>query len=477
MDAKLLYFFLGRAACLEGVLYLLTILYALAHAEEDWIFFFALASLNIGLGAVLSYQGKGHRNRVGILEAACLMVFLWAFLALLGALPFFLTGWLLPLDAFLEATSDVTAVGLSLLPQDAPYVLKLWQGCLMWMGSLCFIFILVTILPLVSGCFGMELSIQQEQAFSPMLGRMAQTARKTVSVYGILTLLSFFLFLLSGLMPWDALQMAMRCISTGGGDFFPGRGNYYAEQAAMLSMLLAGGNLLLYLRAMTQRSPACLFHDSEVRVFFQLVIAAGLAVALHLYHADRYHGGPSLHYGFFHMLSFLSTTGLEATALEYWPDFDIFFLLLLVFIGGCMGSSTGGLKIIRILILFKIAAAETRRTLHPHMITNIRISNISIPKKIIGRILSFFFLYLLVFFLFAVFLSMSGTDLSVAVSMSFACMTGIGHIPTLCHADTFRQLPAVMKLLCCFIMSVGRMEIFAFLLLAQTGWNHWQKKW
>ena len=104
-------------------------------------------------------------------------------------------------------------------------------------------------------------------------------------------------------------------------------------------------------------------------------------------------------------------------------------------------------------------------------------SGISIPQKIVGRILSFFFLYLVVFFMFALLLSMSSESLSVAVSMSFACMTGIGHVPTLCQANTFLMLPAALKLLCCLIMSVGRMEIFAFLLLAQAAWNRHEKKW
>lgn len=477
MNVKLLCFFLGRTAILEGILLLLPISYTLMHTQENWMLLTSLAILSIMFGIVLSYQGQEHRNRIGVLEAAFLMALLWPFLAFLGALPFCLTGWLPPLDAFLEAMSDVTAVGLSLLPRDAPYLLKLWQGGLMWLGSLCFIFVLVTILPLVSGCFGMELSIQKGQAFSPMLGRMRQMSRKAVLVYGSLTLISVAMFLLSGLTPWDSLQMALRCISTGGGNFFPERGNFHVEQAVMLSMLLAGGNLLLYLRAVMQKDLFILPRDSEVRVFFQLVIAAGLIVALHLYQTGQYYAGESLHYGFFHMLSFLSTTGLQATELSYWPDFDIFFLLLLVFIGGCMGSVTGGMKIIRILILFKIAAMETKRTLHPRMMTSIRISGISIPQKIVGRILSFFFLYLVVFFMFALLLSMSSESLSVAVSMSFACMTGIGHVPTLCQANTFLMLPAALKLLCCLIMSVGRMEIFAFLLLAQAAWNRHEKKW
>ena len=476
MEAKLLCFFLGRTATLEGLLLFFPILYAV-QTREDALPFIAMSLLSIALGTVLSYLGQDHKNRIDVVESAGLMIILWPFLAALGALPFILTGSLAPPDAFFEALSDVTAVGVSLLPHEAPYLLRIWQSTLMWLGSLFFIFILVTILPLVSGCFGMELSIQQGHSFSPMLGRMRQRSRSAISVYSILTLLSFCFFSLSGLMPWDSLQMAMRCVSTGGGDFFPGRGNYHVEQAAMLSMLLAGGNLLLYLRAALQRNAAVLYRDSEVRVFFQLVIASGLAVALHLYHTGPYDGGQSLHYGFFHMLSFLSTTGLEAAPLEDWPDFDLFFLLLLVSIGGCMGSVTGGIKIIRILILFKIAAAETKRTLHPHMVTNIRISGISVPKKIVGRVLSFFFLYLLIFFLFAVLLSISGTNLSAAVSMSFSCMTGIGHVPGFCNADIFRSLPAVMKLLCCLIMTVGRMEIFVFLLLAQAAWNRRQKRW
>ncbi len=477
MNADLLCFFLGRTALIEGIMLLLPLCYAYSHSQEIWQVFASLSIIGIGLGCTLSYLGRGHRNRIAVLESASFMVLLWPILALLGASPFIISGWLQPADAFLLAMSDITAVGIPILPHDVPYVLRLWESSLMWLGSLCFIFILVTLLPLVSGCFGMELSIRQGYTFSPMLGRMSRLSRKAILVYSGITMISFLLFSLSGLMPWDAIQMAMRCISTGGGDYFPGRGNFHVEQAAIISMLLAGGNILLYLRAFEQKSIAIFYRDSEVKVFFQLVIAAGLAVTLHLYNTGEYFSNQSLHYGFFHMLSFLSTTGIQATALEYWPDFDIFFLLLLAFIGGCMGSVTGGIKIIRILTLFKIAAAETRRTIHPHMIPNIRISGVSIAPKIVGRILAFFFMYILVFFFFAVMLSLSGNMFSSAVAMSFSCMTGIGHVPTLCNGDTFLSLSPAMKLLCCIIMTMGRIELFGFFLLIQAGKNRIKKKW
>lgn len=477
MNGKMLSYFLGRLALLEGFILFIPLSYAIMHSQEIWQIFAILSMLTIGIGLIFTFLGKEHKNSIRILESACLMVIMWPFLALVGALPFSTSGWLQPVDAFLMSMSDVTSVGIPLLPHDAPYVLRLWEGCLMWLGGLCFVFMLVTLLPLVSGCFGMELSIRQGYTFSPMLGRMKLLSGQVVLVYCVITAGSIVLFNLSGLQPWDALQMAMRCISTGGGDYFPGRDSYLVEQAAMVSMLLAGGNLLFYLRAFEQRNPLMLYHNSEVRVFFQLVVAAGLAVALHLYSTGEYYGLQSLQNGFFHMLSYLTTTGLQVTALEYWPDFDIFFLLLLAFTGGCIGSVTGGMKIIRIITLFKIAAAETRRTLHPHMIANVRVSGNSIPPKIVGRILSYFFMYILTFFFFAVLLSISGEELSVAVAMSFSCMTGIGHVPAFCQGDTFLVLPPAMKLLCCIIMPVGRIEIFGFLLLFQAGFNRSKKKW
>lgn len=477
MNGKMLSFFLGRLAILEGVMLILPLSYALLYSQEIWHIFAASSALSIGVGLIFTCLGKSHPDSVKVLESAFFIVMMWPFLALVGALPFSASGWLQPIDAFLMSMSDVTAVGISLLPHDAPYVLRLWEASLMWLGGLCFIFTLVTLLPLVSGCFGMELSIRQGYTFSPMLGRMKLLSRQAVLVYCIITMVSIILFALSGLLPLDALQMAMRCVSTGGGDYFPGRDSYLVEQAAMVSMLLAGGNLLLYPRVMEQKNLRILYCNSEVRVFFQLVVAAGLAVAFHLYNTGEYYGLQSIQNGFFHMLSFLTTTGLQATALEYWPDFDIFFLLLLTFTGGCIGSVTGGIKIIRLLTLFKIAAVETKRTLHPHMIANVRVSGVSIPPKIVGRMLSYFFMYILTFFFFAVLLSISGEELSVAVAMSFSCMTGIGHVPAFCQGDTFLVLPPAMKLLCCIIMPVGRIEIFGFLLLFQAGFNRSKKKW
>ena len=477
MDWKLVYAWLGICALVEGTALLLPVLCAWNYGEDLSASFAALSALSFGLGGLLLHKGEGHRQRVDLREASTIMVLLWPSLALLGFLPFWATGWLGPMDAFLEAMSDITAVSIAILPNGAPYALKFWQALLMWMGSLNFLAILVTVLPQVSGCFGMELSALRGQGFSPMMRRMKSMAKKTAIVYAALTFFSFLLFLVAGLAPWDACSMAMRCISTGGGEFFPGKGNFLVERAIMASTLLGSLRIILYWQAATRTDFRAFWRDSEVRVFLFLTLAAGFIVALHLHATHQYNWYQSLHYGFFHMLSFLGTTGFRAAAVEYWPDFDIFFLLLLSFVGGCMGSATGGLKIIRLLVLFKMTWAGVRRTLHPHMTTSIKVSGAPVPTKVAARILSFFFLYILVFFSSAVVLSMSGENLSSSVGMSLACLTGIGFAPGLCGPAEFMALPAPMKLFACLVMEAGRIEIFAILAMMQSSWRDMRRKW
>ena len=410
---------------------------------------------------------------------------------------------LTPVDAILETVSDLTAAGVSFLPDSAPYVLKLWQAVLMWLGSFIFLCILVTILPEVSGCFGLELSLSQGQIFSSMIGQMRFMAHKILIIYEFITLISFALFKLAGLDNWDALSMAMRCISTGGGSFFSGRGNLYVEYAAIFSMLMACGNFLLYFRLMnTIIPPQSSLHlnapikaidfvkrihrliidfvllirrnaRNNLKIFFKNSEVQALLITifictnfiLFVTFSAMSDGNLGFRLSLFEVVSYMSTTGFSISNAANLPDYTRFILYLLAVVGGCMGSVTGGLKAIRIIILFKLAKVETLKVIHPRMITNIKVSGISVPMKIVGRVLSFFFLCSVTLFVFSFILSLSGQTFSTSVAMSMACLTNIGPLPGICEPSAFMALPAIMKLFCCLILIVGRMEIFAFLIL------------
>lgn len=486
--------------------YAIPISYAFFHLQNTLAaaFFSVLLLICALSAALLTYKSKLHRRRIRINESVVAMIAVWWLLAIFGAVPFLMTE-LSPASAILETVSDLTAAGLSLLPQDSPYIFQLWQAVLMWLGSFVFLSILVTILPEVSGCFGLELSLSQGQIFSPMLGQMRLMARKILYIYELLTLLSFLMFKLAGLENWDALSMAMRCISTGGGAFFPGKGNPYVEYAAIFSMLIACGNFLLYFRLMntiipptsslqiarpikvkdfakkihliiktffslirrnTRSNLRIFMGNSEVQFLLVAIFLSTLIITFTIFNEEYLtDGNASFRIALFHVVSYISTTGTTLTDLTHTPDAVRFLLFLLVIVGGCMGSVTGGLKIIRVIILFKLAAIETRKVIHPRMVTSIKVNGTAVPMKIVGRVLSFFFLSSVTLFIFSVILSLSGQPFSTSVAMSAACLANVGTLPGICEPSTFAALPSIMKLFCCCILIIGRIEIFALLIL------------
>ena len=154
---------LGRAVFAMSFSCIIPICYAFftMQNEKVTIFFSALLAICTSIGTVFTYKGRDHRQRIKISESAASMIFIWPILGVIGAIPFIAVHWLAPVDALLETVSNLTAAGIAILPDSAPYVLKLWQAVLMWLGSFIFLCILVTILPEVSGCFGMELSLSQ----------------------------------------------------------------------------------------------------------------------------------------------------------------------------------------------------------------------------------------------------------------------------------------------------------------------------
>ncbi len=504
MDKNIICFLLGHAMSAMASAYIFPICYALFVLEDrDTSTLFVLPFLICAtLAIILIYKGRTHRRRIRISESVVVLIAVWWLSALFGAVPFAVT-WLSPVDALLETISNLTAAGLSLLPQEAPYIFRLWQAVLMWIGSFVFLGMLVTILPQVSGSFGLELSLSQGQIFSPMLGQMKFMARKILTIYGLLTILSFLMFKLAGLNDWDSLSMAMRCISTGGGDFFPAKESFYVKYAAIFSMLLACGNFLLYFRLMNTVVPPTsslhisksikakefakkihqlitdffslmknnarfnlkiFFANSEVQFLLVTIFITTLIISFTIFNnGNLTDGNTSFRIALFHVVSYISTTGITLTDLTNAPDSILFLFFLLALTGGCMGSVTGGLKIIRIIVLFKLAAIETIKVIHPRMVTSVKVNGSAVPMKVVGLILSFFFLCLVTLFIFSVILSLSGQPFSTSVAMSAACLSNVGTLPGICESITFAALPAIMKIFCCCILIIGRIEIFAFL--------------
>ncbi len=486
---------------------LLPIAYALIEfrALDTTAFFAAIGGVSIVTGLIFLRFGVGRFQRAPVAESAAAILLMYPIIAVFGCLPFVLTDWLSPLDALLETVGDLTSAGLSILPSDAPYLLRLWQSALMWLGSLLFLIMLVTVLPEVSGCFGISLSLQGGHGFSAIIGQMNLMSVRVIKVYATLTAVSFIAFKLAGLGIWDSLLMAMRCISTGGGDFMPAQTNIYVDYAAVFAMLLACGNFLLYHRVIYTLLPPRLefglnyftrlkqylrrlkrtllanakliLANEEVKILYVTILFAMLILMFRLFSQGAFFdGNAAFRESLFYVVSFMSTTGitLDADAASA-HDFDKYFIFLMAVTGGCIGSVTGGFKMIRLIVLVKITAAEVKKTLHPRMMTAIRVGDLPVPMRTVGRILGFFFLALVTMFICAAVLSFTGATFSEAVSMSIACLSNVGNLPGLCDADNFRSLAPFGKVFCMLILIVGRLEIFA-LLIAVAGIKLRRKK-
>ena len=507
MDKKIIFSLIGNVLTAFGTTFFLPIIFALLEIKNFTIaiFFLALGVATFFSGIFLMHLGKNHKRKLSLAESSATILLIYPVIAIFGAIPFFYSGLLLPLDAFLETISDLTSAGISILPQNAPDFFRLWQSQLMWFGSLTFLILLVTLMPELGGCFGLDLSLHGGQIFSPMFGQMFSMSKRIIKVYSILTLISFFLFKLAGLNFWDSIFMAMRLISTGGGDFFAGRGNIFVEYAAIFTMLMASGNFLLYHRLFYTLPPSerksdknifsraadylkrlkqnifdnakIFFTNSEVKAIGVIIFFCVGFIFISIIHRDgSADGNVAFRYALFHVVSFLSTTGTSLASIENAHDFDRFLIFMTAVFGGCMGSVTGGLKMIRIVVLQKVFAAEISKVMHPHQITNIRVNKISVPSKIVGRILSFFFLSLITLFISSAILSFVGTEFSEGVAISVACLTNVGNLPGICEPQNFLELSSAGKIFCMIILIVGRIEIFALLIFIASLKNFYKPK-
>ena len=486
MDKKIICAILGNILIAFTITFAIPIFYAAVISPSLYYvtIFSVTAILAATLGVTLNRLGKNHRRRLPIFESALALMSIYPLIALIGAIPFIVTGETFIVDAILETVSDVTSAGLSLMPNDAPYIFRIWQSVLMWFGSLIFLTTLVTLMPEVGGCFGLSMSLQGGQLFSPLFGQMNSMSQRMIKVYGGLTLLSFALFKLAGLNFWDALLMAMRCISTGGGDFFPSHQSFYVEYAAIFSMLLTCGNFLLYYRLIQTLPPPLQLSTSNlkpaikrlhqnfianIKIFFgnsevkacSLIIFFGV-VFIFFATMLRYSAANAddvMLYSIFHVVSYISTTGINIFSLEGAHDFDKFMVFLMAVFGGCMGSVTGGLKMMRILILFKTTAAEIKKTVHPHMMTMIRVNQKPVPFETVGRILGFFFMACVTLFICSALLSLTGSQFSEAVAISAVCLTNVGILPGIAEPQTFSELTDAG------VVKGRRVEIFAFTII------------
>ncbi|NOZ09559.1 MAG: potassium transporter [Gammaproteobacteria bacterium] len=439
-----------------------------------------LATLVTGL--VLWLPVCRLRKELRVRDGFVVVVLFWTVLALFGAIPFVLSDHpsMMPVDAFFESMSGLTTTGGTVLTgiDDLPESIRYYRQQLQWFGGMGIIVLAVAIMPML-GIGGMQL--YRAETPGPMKDnkitpRISETAKALWYIYLGLTVLCALSYWLGGMDAFDAIGHSFSTVATGGFSTHDKSIGYFdsavIDTIAMVFMLLAGINFALHFLSWRTRNPLHYFRDPEVRGYFTLLlVTSGLSIA-YLTVTESF-GGPAetLRHGAFQVISVVTSTGFSTTGFDWWPSFLPIMLLMASCIGGCAGSTSGGIKVVRAMLLYKQGKREMMRLVHPMALFPVKLGGKPVSNHVIDAVWGFFALYVLCFVVLLLALSATGANLETAFSAVAANLNNLG--PGLGDvANNYSSVSDAGKWILSFAMLMGRLELFTLLvLLTPTFWR------
>ena len=434
---------------------------------------FILSSvISAGCGGLLFSRFRSEKD-LSVREGFAIVTFGWTFFALFGALPFVFSGAIPSyLNAFFETMSGFTTTGSTILTdiEAIPPSLLLWRSLTQWLGGMGIIVLSLAILPML-GVGGMQLFKAEVPGPTAdrLKPRIQDTAKLLWGVYVLLTCLEILLLMAGGMSFFDGLNHSFTTMATGG---FSTRNasvaaydSAYIDWVITLFMFLAGVNFSLHYLAL--RGKIGDFIRNEEFLFYSSLVIAGTTLITILNMGGTYPGFlDNLRYSAFQVVSIMTTTGFGTADYELWPVLCQYLLMFSMFIGGCAGSTGGGMKVARILLLFKHAQVQVYRLIHPRAVRLVKLGDRPVDKDVMQSILGFFALYLGVFVAASFVMAATGMDLISAGGSVIATLSNIGPgLGTVGPVDNFAHVPAVGKLVLSFCMLLGRLELFTVLVL------------
>ncbi len=441
-------------------------------------FAIALATI-LGAGVLLWWPVRRHRRELRIRDGFLVVVAFWVVLGLSGAVPFLLLEEpSMPVaDAVFEAVSGLTTTGATVITgiDSLPRSLLFYRQMLQWLGGMGIIVLAVAILP-VLGIGGLQLyraetpGPMKDQKLTP---RITETAKALWYVYLGLTILCALAYRAAGMDWFDALAHSFSTVAIGGFSTHDASLGHFdspaVEGVAMVFMALAGINFALHFVAWRARSPAAYFRDAELRTYCWFLAAMIVCTSAYLYAAGTFDGPlNALRFGAFQAVAFATTTGFTTSGYTAWPGMLPVLLVLSSFVGACAGSTGGGLKVIRVLLLVKQGLREIRQLIHPNARVSIKIGETALPDRVVGAVWGFFAAYVVVFVFLLLALMATGLDQVTAFSAVAACLNNLG--PGLgAVGANYAGIGPAAKLLLSFAMLLGRLEVFALLVVLTPG--------
>ena len=479
IDFRPIVFIIGTLITILALAMIIPAVVDYLSAHPDWQVFAASSAVALFVGVSLILTTRSGWLGFNLRQAFVMTNLAWIVIAAFGSLPFAFSDMDLSVtDAFFESMSGVTTTGATVIVglDHAPPGILLWRAILQWLGGIGIIVMAVAILPILQ-VGGMQLFRVEAFDADKVLPRAAQIAGGISIVYVFLTGLAALVLWMIGLSGFDAIAHAMTSIATGGYSTHDASVGYYNSAAVDWSistfMILGSLPFVLYLRAL-RGNVAVLVRDSQVRWFLIVVAAAALLIAWWLWRNGVLPPMEALRYGTFNVISVMTGTGYATAEFDRWGGFSMALLFVLMFVGGCAGSTTCGIKIFRFQVLYATARTQLKRLVQPNGVFIPYYNHRPIPDPVSLSVMGFFFLFTASFALLAAGLGFLGLDFITSVSGAASAIANVG--PGLGiiigPAGTYGSLPEEAKWLLCAGMLLGRLELFTVLvLLSRSFWR------
>ena len=479
MNRSMIRFLLAKLLLIEGILLLVPVFVALYYKESSQVFV-ALFS-TIGILVVLGLLGiirKPKKQRIYAKEGVLIVALCWILWSFFGALPFVFSGQIPNLiDAFFEISSGFSTTGATIL-NDVSVLsrsLLFWRSFTHLIGGMG---VLVFALAIMENAQNSHLEVMKAEVPGPIFGKVVSKLKNTAQILYVLYLALFVLFIIiyymAGMPLYDSVVIAMGTAGTGGFTVYnDGIAHYQSSLITYLTsfgVLVFGVNLNLYYYLLLRRVKE-FFSDEELRAYLLIVATSTALITLNTLHL--YHGvAESFEMALFQVSNIITTTGFGYGSITNWPLFSQYILLFLMAIGGSAGSTAGGLKIIRGLILTKIAKNQVLSILSPHRVLTLHVNGTVIDKDTQHKILKYFVIYIMILLGLIFVISLDNNNLMIVTSAVFSCFNNIG--PILGTSANFSIFSPFSKIILAFAMIAGRLEIYPILLLFMK--RTWSKR-
>lgn len=475
INYKLLCKVLGQLLFLEAVLLMVSLGVSVGYEEDDTFAFMVTILITVGAGLALKWRGHNADNSMSRRDAYLVVSLAWIVFSFFGTFPFLVSGYLHSFtDAYFETMSGFTTTGATIIDnvEALPHGLLFWRSLTQWIGGLGIVFFTIALLPsLVGGqtkVFAAEATGPIKTKLHP---RLSTSAKWIWSIYIVLSMACIASYYFGGMNIFDSFNYAMTTTATGGfATHNTSTGFFHSpslEYICTLFTFLSGINFTLLYAAIIKLKIKNLFKNSEFKFYIFLVAVFTAFIMMELMTMRGYDLERAFRCGLFQVVSFITTTGLFNDDAAAWPHVTWVVLALCMFFGACSGSTSGGIKCIRGVMMLRIVKNEFRQILHPNAVLPLKIDGVNVPNRKRVTLFAFLVTYLLICLIVSFTMIAMGIDNTNAVTITLSCVgnvgptLGVGIGPTM----SWSQLPDIAKWFCSLMMLIGRLEIFSVLVI------------